>query len=390
MTEEQSSLARAGADSIFSYVQRTAEESNEGVCWQTLDYHNNSQYDVSVFNGVAGIALFLGDYFWLFKEDRARVLALDGLRWCRQGERKGFTRGLFLGRVGVGMGWLRLAKVTGESNLLEHCIEPANYILNHEPGPVTDILGGAAGNGLFLIRLWEATGEERYLEGASRNASWLREVADRTEGCSWSMGLGERPWHSLGFAHGLAGIAYFLTVLHGVTDKALWAELARDAIGTLTSQAFPDRGGLNWPVTLNTPDMGPCQWCHGAAGIGLTYVRAYEVFGDSGYLETARAAGETTFARGDIRKNPSQCHGLAGNAELFIELYRVSEDPLWLERAYDFALRAFSYREMAPEGDRWQADDPECYSTDFMCGASGTGHFFLRLSAPEALRMPML
>ena len=30
---------------------------------------------------------------------------------------------------------------------------------------MTDILGGASGNGLFLLRLWEAIGDECYLDG---------------------------------------------------------------------------------------------------------------------------------------------------------------------------------------------------------------------------------
>ena len=90
-----------------------------------------------------------------------------------------------------------------------------------------------------------------------------------------------------------------------------------------------------------------------------------------------------------MRTNPSQCHGLAGNAELFIELYRLSGDHQWLERAADFATLAFNYRQEDEHGVRWGADEEGYYSPDFMCGAAGTGHFFLRLWAPDKLRMPL-
>lgn len=34
-------------------------------------------------------------------------------------------------------------------------------------------MGGAASNGLYLLRLWQATDEVRYLDGARRNGAWL-------------------------------------------------------------------------------------------------------------------------------------------------------------------------------------------------------------------------
>ena len=106
------------------------------------------------------------------------------------------------------------------------------------------------------------------------------------------------------------------------------------------------------------------------------------------YLATAKAAGETTYAYGDVRSNPSQCHGLAGCAELFLALYRLTGEPVWLGRAHDFAVQALGYRMSTPYGDVWRADDPGCYSPDFFCGAAGVGHFFLRLGAPDRLELP--
>lgn len=389
--QEIHDLARSGADSVFGYIEYTAEVVPGGIRWQTLSYQNEPQYDFTIFNGVAGICLFLADYAQLTGTDKARELALGGVRWCSLPEHQGFTRGLCIGKAGIGMTWLHLSRSTGDPSLLTHCTVHAEKIMTEDPGPVTDILGGAAGNGLFLLRLWEASRQEEYLRGALRNGEWLRDraVRDRS-GCYWPMVVSDaKPWYALGFAHGLAGIAYFLLLLHQVQPEGAWADLAREGLQTLSRQAVPNQGGLNWPPTLNDEKAEACQWCHGAPGVGLAFAKAYEVLGETSFLETAEAAGKTTFAYADVRHNPSQCHGLAGNAELFIELYRLTQRPVWLERAYDFAQRAFTYRRTGPAGDVWQADEPGYDSPDFMCGAAGTGHFFLRLWKPDQLRLPL-
>lgn len=53
-----SPLPEMGARSVFDYIRRTAEETETGVRWQTIDYENQPQYDISVANGVQGISLF--------------------------------------------------------------------------------------------------------------------------------------------------------------------------------------------------------------------------------------------------------------------------------------------------------------------------------------------
>ena len=170
-------LARAGADSVFAYVERTAEPVEDGVRWETLSYQNEPQYDPTIFNGVAGIGLFLADYHRLTGHPGARQLAVGAARWSGLPEHGGYTRGLYIGQTGVGMVWLHLSDALEDPELLAACQPRAEAIADHHPGPVTDILGGAAGNGVYLLRLWKATGEERWLETASRNGVWLREQA---------------------------------------------------------------------------------------------------------------------------------------------------------------------------------------------------------------------
>ena len=388
--------AKEGAESIFRYVERTAEATGDGVRWQTLSYENRPYYDASVFNGVGGIPLFLADYYRLTGDRQALELGIGGTRWCLAGKRTwAGGRGpsnvsLCFGRAGAGMAWLRLAQVAGDTSLLDRACEVGERVAGARLGPVADFIGGVAGQGVFFLRLWEATHDQRHLDAAAQRGAWLAEHAIRDErGLVWSWRVDRPDEAGTGFAHGCAGVAHFFTLLAQTTGDAQWRRVAEEAIETLARHAVPDRGGLNWPLHFGRQTRLACQWCWGSPGIGLLFVKAHEVMGEARYLDIATAAGETTYAYGDVRHNPSQCHGLAGNAELFVELYRLTRDRRWLERAHDFARRCLSYRTTGPEGDTWQADEPGISSPDFMSGAAGTGHFFLRLLRPDEVRMPL-
>ena len=54
-------MLRADANSVFRYLERTAESVPEGVRWQTLDDERRPQYRGDLYSN-GGIALFLADY----------------------------------------------------------------------------------------------------------------------------------------------------------------------------------------------------------------------------------------------------------------------------------------------------------------------------------------
>ena len=167
---------------------------------------------------------------------------------------------------------------------------------------------------------------------------------------------------------GFAGIGHLWLAFHELTKEEAWIDLLHRTAAKLIEHAEPDRGHLNWRRVLEEPEIKRCQWCHGGAGIGQYFARAYARTEDSRYLETAVAAGECTYEYGDDRQQPGQCHGLVGKAELFVELFRITGDRIWHDRASEFIDRTLSYRHKTQEGIRWQADEPNLYSPDFMYG----------------------
>lgn len=380
--------------SIYGFIRRTAEPAPVGRTWTTINYENQPHHSVSVFNGVGGIAFFLIDYYRRTGIAGAAVLAQDAVDWCAGYSGPCPQRGLHTGKTGAALAALYRSAVLNEP-VPEFSLANADVILREPPGPVTDLLGGEASNGIYLLKLWARSKDERHLRGAERCGIWIEQQMVRDARGTHCIAdpchrLGFKPNVHLGMAHGLAGVVHFLLCLAEATGGERWARLSRELLETLERQAKPARGGVNWPIRLGEEELPRCQWSHGAAGIGLAFVTAFRVLRDPGFLETAKRAAEATFNYGDFRNNYTQCIGLAGGGELLLEVYRATGERRWKERATDFALRCLKYRESTPEGDIWPTDTPGLPSADFDYGAAGAGHFLLRVLSDGELPMPLM
>ena len=109
--------ARAGADAVYRYLERTAEAGPEGVRWRSLSFKDEPQYGADLYNGVAGIAVFLAEYARTTGHPAAAALARRALAWCAvpgQALRHDFPTvadtSLGFGTAGLGAAWLRLAR----------------------------------------------------------------------------------------------------------------------------------------------------------------------------------------------------------------------------------------------------------------------------------------
>ena len=104
----------------------------------------------------------------------------------------------------------------------------------------------------------------------------------------------------------------------------------------LAEQAFAYETWTYNPVEQNWPDLryypsrrvlrvmpAPYQfaWCHGAGGIALSRLRAYELTANDHLADVANTAGQTLLRGNDahldlVESSLSLCHGLAGSAEI--------------------------------------------------------------------------
>ncbi|MBK1877580.1 lanthionine synthetase LanC family protein [Pelagicoccus mobilis] len=388
-----------GIQSIYTFIRRTAEKTDSGICWETIDYENRPQRNYNLFNGVGGIPFFLCDYFRYSGDQEALSLAKGAIEWCKSESvsppsenEMNYMRGLHTGKVGIAYVQLFYDSLL-DRQPSSYCHELANHVLKEPPGPITDLTGGEASNGFYLLKLYQKTADPKYLEGAKRCADWISSTfIQEGERLFCKMIPGEPKQdgrYSLGVSHGMSGVSYFFGFLYQETKEERYKEIAKQLIDTVIGQAIESKGGLNWPVVAGAKELPRCQYSHGAVGIGMVLTRLSELLDRTELSEIALKAGEASYQYGDFRNNLTICTGVSGSGHLMLDLYCQTQDPLWLERAKDFAAIAASYKEETKAGDAWPTDEPGLYSADYLYGASGVGHFFLRIADPTRFNMPL-
>ncbi|MCO5562494.1 hypothetical protein L7F22_016121 [Adiantum nelumboides] len=141
----------------------------------------------------------------------------------------------------------------------------------------------------------------------------------------------------------------------------------------------------NYPSSEGNTKDRLVQWCHGAAGIGLTMCKAAEVFPTVGeFKDAAVDAGEVVWRRGLLRK-AGLCHGVSGNASLFLALYRLTGDERHLHRAKAFSN--FMYElglNLISTGQMHGGDHP----FSLLEGSAGIACLWLDVLRPEHARFP--
>lgn len=256
-----------------------------------------------------------------------------------------------------------------------------------------DLTHGAAGQGIAALLCAHLLDRPELAAHAHQCAEYLldHQAADG----SWSLPDGVEGLSGTtytGFAHGVAGIVYFLAAY----TRHFRAELAAAAVvrggAWLLEQAHPAEGArsLWWPIERGGTRAWS-WWCHGAPGIALAFLALFQLTGDSSYAETARAA-----LRGldpDQRHaNLSQCHGLSGLGEILLEASQVLGEDEWSARAARLALSLEALARREAGGACWLVENPFQPTADLMIGCGGVAHFLARLAqAPElSYGMPLL
>jgi lantibiotic modifying enzyme len=138
--------------------------------------------------------------------------------------------------------------------------------------------------------------------------------------CWVGQGFGEQALN--GMSHGAAGFAYALASLAAASGRDDFAQAAAQCIAFENSSYDAERN--NWPDLRGSEPTWPCQWCHGASGIGLARAAMIRRGGmDAGLL--AKDIGNAV--EGVRRSWPGAvdtlCCGTLGSIEFFCEAGNV-------------------------------------------------------------------
>lgn len=311
--------------------------SEEGVNWIDLildtrfERMRPSALDAGLYGGRGGLALLferayrvLGDRRWL---DLARGSLAREFRAWRDSptSRSWMTRQVpagMLERGGLVAGLWAIGRHEGGGDHRAAAIEIATTISDRtiRADEDFDVIGGAAGFILLLLRLHEESAIPGGPEVIGRLADHLVSRVVDLDGPGWRT-VGQR-LPLCGFAHGRAGIALALLQAGRMLDRADLRRLALDVFeaehrlrGDDPSAGWPDLRGLEPSDRMRAP-MGSRQWCSGTEGIALSRAAALQV------EDHPLLRDDLAFALDSVRslRKPGRTHLCCGGAGRILTL----------------------------------------------------------------------
>jgi hypothetical protein len=201
-----------------------------------------------------------------------------------------------------------------------------------------ELMWGVPGTLRAAAAMYEATGEERWATAWHDSAYAL--LARRDADGLWTQHLWGTTFRALGASHGTAGNVAAL-LAGGLLDGARREQLERETNDVLARTAVVEDGFANWPnaegESLVNEEDGEIkvQWCAGGPGV-VTCAAPYLD------AELFLAGCELPWRTGPpiLEKGPSICHGTAGNGYAFLKAFARTGDEEWLGRARHFAIHA--------------------------------------------------
>lgn len=360
-----------------------------------------------LYNGDAGIGLFLAHLGAVTGDQAVRRTALGAVRQALAAADRVPSHH----RIGLYAGWIGMALAGARAGAALGAEEPlagakallARLSRESRTGPEFDLVWGNAGAVVGLLSLRHSFGDDALLD-------WAAEAGDRLVttavpgryGCSWASGEIKSRWNLTGFSHGTAGAAHALLQLFRATGEDRYRKAAEEALQYERACFDPEQA--NWPDFRSgsggagrrrAPVRCATFWCHGAPGIALSRLTAWEILRDPACRSQAQIALDTTASAlqrelSSGHGNFSLCHGLAGNAEILLQGRRVLGEDVPDARALALNAAAQGIRIHAA-GRAWPCGVAAGETPGLMLGLAGIGLFYLRLydpAVPSVLMVP--
>jgi len=282
-----------------------------------------SLHPASFMSGTAGIAHYYLD-LWRATGDRAWIGHADDLvEWTC--ERFPHIPGQSPPGLYFGMGalpWLmaELARVSSDrrsTSWSHRAVEMATRLRPADPD-MWDITHGTAGIGLTQLAVLCHTGDPRCRDALEHVTRRILQGVDHVEGVPlWR----RQERHHFGFAHGSAGIGYFLLAAGqavgdtAATDTAIAVGRALRDVGVPVANGR----GTTWRQGPGSTETPWTHWCNGAAGVGTFFLSLGSATGDPSFHDAAVRAGRAITSTRPFG-SCCRCHGLAGDGDFLLAL----------------------------------------------------------------------
>jgi type 2 lantibiotic biosynthesis protein LanM len=300
-----------------------------------------------LYNGLSGIALLLAAYLRETQVNRADPIegldnvftaAMHTLHLAEAKRRRvrdegtklrPLTPGSYIGLGSQIWTYLVLAQWQLDSG---DGLERARKLAEEVPAAVeaddtNDVLMGTAGAIPPLLMLARRSGDGQYVRLASHLGDLVVERAERRDGQTyWTHS--QAPAGVGGFAHGVTGIGWAMTLLARATGNARHEQVAQEAFAS--EDALFDEEEQNWLDLRRLEGLKTAAaWCHGSVGIGLARFSLDPALTQSSTRQDLRRAAGATWRLG-MGWNHCACHGDLGAWELLDHAIAAGEGPAGL------------------------------------------------------------
>jgi len=358
-------------------------------------------YGPDLYAGTSGIALFLANLYLQTNDKVYRLTAEGALRHSLsrlEDIHPAIRCGFYAGCVGIAFALVEVAEVLGHEGYTIRGLQLLQSLTTDQVDQQgIDVISGSAGAIPALLDVHRKHPSEFLLDLAINHGDHLVATARKHE-FGWSWNTMEAPRDLTGFSHGTAGIAWALLELHAMTGEQRFRDAAEEAFRY--ERHWYNAREENWPdfrtLTPGAEASAACAvaWCHGAPGIGLSRLRAFELTRQEVYSVEANAALRTTTRMLSLsaqsgQDNLSLCHGFNGNAELLIYAGELLKDPSQLELVTRMAQS--SSERYQKTNLPWPCGVPGGGETpNLMLGLAGIGYFYLRLFDSKRHRLLLI
>lgn len=381
-----------------------------GIYWET-PHANDKRGALSVlgvseslYSGNAGVVLFLFELYRFTAEERFLKYAKKGLEWILDYVEKSPTTSLsfYGGRGGI----IYLLTVAYDILHNEDYLVKAKRIVENRVNKLEfandDMISGVSGALLSLLHLYCRTKDETLLDAICEYITFLIKRSNHhSNGLSW--GREGHYIHELcGFAHGACGVALPFIELWNLTKVPAFRWIADQAFSYENS--WLQQYDNNWPdfrkAGYDSEDLKNREdalirgdltyfekggvmnaWCHGASGIGLSRLRAYEVFKSNEYInDIDRALSLLDKVDSHYRSSQTSytiCHGRLGNAYCFLKAAKqldVESLRIKVDQIVEDCIKSYKINGIHLSGNKYNETD-----VSLLNGTAGIGIFLIEL-----------
>jgi lantibiotic modifying enzyme len=394
------------AQEVAKWLRASAVSSERGLSWAAVP--GTGAPIANLYSGSAGVVLFFLELHQATRAEADLATARQGADWLASGIERESQAGLYTGLAGTGFALTETWKATGDVTYKQAANRALDRVIalsrrtddGADWSPVSDVISGTAGVGLYLIAAARDLERPDALELARAAGRRLlsQQIAEKG-GVKWAMTPATPTRLYPNFSHGTAGVAYFLAELHRATGERAFLDAALAGAKYLLSVAKtegdvclvfhhePEADGL---------DLFYLGWCHGPAGTARLFHALAARTGDAAWKDWMRRAvkgiqdtGAPDRQSPGFWNNVGQCCGSAGVADFLLSYYQETRDGGALAAARRGTMQILDRATRDAQGTRWihaeHRVQPQnlAAQTGWMQGAAGIGAWLLRLDAFE-------